>query len=189
LENRQCIKFYKVENFSDNLKIILDTVRLFRKEATKKGTILEDPIISKNLFSSIIEISEPHIRQVLFNLIHNAVKYSYQSTSQSNRYVRIYCKEYVQKKPYKEFYRVEISNYGVGITPEELLKELIFKDGYRGILSRDRSRIGSGFGLGRVKEIVEAHNGKMKIKSRLVGHDSKIDPYITTVIICIPFFQ
>ena len=126
---------------------------------------------------------EPHIKQVFFNLIHNAVKYSYESTKKSERYITVVC------KPYKNFYCVEITNYGVGIIPHEISEDLIFKDGYRGMLARDRSRTGSGFGLGNVRGVIEAHGGCIRIKSKQVGTGPKIDPYKTTVKVYIPFNQ
>lgn len=164
-------------------RIIQDAVNLFRKEAKKKGVMINNPIVEKDIPFSIIEMSEPHIKQVFFNLIHNAVKYSYASTERSERYIAVLCKSH------KNFYCVEITNYGVGIKPEEISEGLIFKNGYRGELARDRSRTGSGFGLGRVKKIIEAHNGHIEIESRQLGTGPTVNPYRTTVTVCMPFYQ
>ncbi|MHC1624206.1 MAG: sensor histidine kinase [Candidatus Methanospirareceae archaeon] len=163
--------------------IIQDVINLFQKQAEKKKVAINDLFVKKDIPVTAIQISEPHIKQVFFNLIHNAVKYSYTSTEKSERYISVICNSY------KNFYRVEISNFGVGITPEEISDDLIFKDGYRGIFARDCSRTGSGFGLGRVREIIKAHNGDIKVESRQVGIGPKIDPYKTTVTVCIPFYQ
>lgn len=168
---------------NDIFKMILETTILFRKEANRKGVIIKDPILSKDVPITIIEMSEPHIKQVLFNLFHNAVKYSYSSTNKSRRYISILCYSY------KNLFCLEVTNFGIGILPEEISKGLIFQQGYRGKLSRDLSRIGSGFGLGRVKEIVENHNGFIEIISENVGTGLKIDPYKTTVKICVPITQ
>jgi signal transduction histidine kinase len=165
----------------DIYPIIIDTIKLFQKEAKRKGVIIKDPDVKYP--SSFIEISKPHVERVFFNLIHNAVKYSFTGTKRSERYITVVC------KPDRKFYCAEITNYGVGIKPEEISEGLIFKDGYRGILARDRSRMGSGFGLGTVKRIVEAHNGCVKVESKQVGTGSRIDPYKTTITVCIPFHQ
>lgn len=167
----------------DIYPIIQDAINLFRKEAKKKAVVINKPIVEEDIPFSIIEMSEPHIKQVFFNLIHNAVKYSYASTERSERYITVVCKSH------KKFYCVEITNYGVGIKPEEITEGLIFKNGYRGELARDRSRTGSGFGLGRVKKIIEAHNARIEIKSTQVGTGPMVNPYRTTVTVCIPFYQ
>lgn len=181
LEERN--KFGYVFHDVDIYPIIQDAINLFRKEAKKKGVVINNPLVEGDIPFSIIEMSEPHIKQVFFNLIHNAVKYSYASTEQSERCITVVCKSY------RNFYCVEISNYGVGIKPEEISKGLIFKNGYRGELARDSSRTGSGFGLGRVKKVIEAHNGNIKIKSMQVGTATRVNPYRTTVTVCIPVHQ
>jgi signal transduction histidine kinase len=167
----------------DIYPIIQNTIDLFKKEAKKKYVIINDPVVEDDIPVSVIEMSEPHIKQVFFNLIHNAVKYSYTSTVHSQRYIKVVC------RPYRNFYCVDITNYGIGIKPEELSEGLIFKDGYRGELARDRSRIGSGVGLGTVKRIVEMHHGYVEVKSEPRGIGYPIDPYETTVTVCIPFYQ
>jgi len=166
----------------DIFPMILDTIDLFRKEAKNKGVIIYDPIIT-NVPFSIIEMSKPHIKQVLFNLIHNAVKYSYVGSREFERYISIICSSN------KNFYCLEITNFGIGITSNEISKGLIFKSGYRGELAMDRSRTGSGFGLSLVKQNIEMHNGYIEIKSKNLGRGLKIDPYKTTVKVCIPFNQ
>jgi len=167
--------------------MIQDTINLFRKEAIKKGVTIRDPIKKNAPFSNIemskIEMSEPHIKQVLFNLIHNAVKYSYAGTEELERYISIICSSQ------SDFYCIEITNFGIGVTQNEISKELIFKNGYRGELARDRSRTGSGFGLSVVKQIIEMHNGYIKIESKNLGSGLKIDPYKTTIKVCIPYNQ
>lgn len=163
--------------------IIRGAIELFRKEAKRKSVIINEPAV-KYPEALFIEMSEPHIRRVFFNLIHNAVKYSYTSiVERSPRYVEVVCSSY------EKFYCVEISNYGVGITPDEISESLIFESGYRGILARDRSRTGSGVGLSNVKQIIEAHNGHIEIKSKVMGDDPMTDPYRTTVKVCMPFRQ
>jgi len=184
----------KYENILD---IINETIELFRKEAIKKYVIINDPIIKGIPYSDIV-ISKPHVKQVLFNLIHNAVKYSFRGTEEKKKFITVVCKPY--KKIFKtksgkylnirnNYYCIEIINYGIGIKPHEISEGLIFQDGYRGELSLDQSRTGSGFGLGRVKEIVELHNGLITVESIFMGIGYTADPYKTTVKICMPFFQ
>lgn len=162
--------------------IIWETVDLFQKEANKKNVAIKNPVMRDNP-SPIIEMSEVHIKQLFFNLIHNAVKYSHIDTSRSGRYITIVCKQCDFR------YCIEISNYGIGILPDEISQGLIYNDGYRGILVRDSSRTGSGIGLNTVKRIVKMHDGSIEVESKLMGSNQMLDSYLTTVKIRIPFTQ
>jgi signal transduction histidine kinase len=96
------------------------------------------------------------------NLLHNAVKYSYRTVPQGNkRYVDV-CLSTTNGK----YYDVSICNYGVGIQFDEIANELIWKAGYRGKLSKDRNRTGSGLGLAHVRLAVEdIHGGSIAVRS------------------------
>ena len=167
----------------DIYPIIRDTIELFQKEAKRKNVVISDPVVIGDIPVPSIEASEPHITRVFFNLIHNAVKYSYAGSERSERFILVVC------KPYKNFYCVEITNYGVGIAAEEISKGLIFEERYRGKLARDRSRTGSGVGLSTVKRIIEMHNGYIEVHSMPINSDLIIGPYKTTVKVCLPFRQ
>ncbi len=169
----------------DVIGIIFETVNLFRKEASNKNVKITIKItdIFKQEGQNIIAASEPHIKQLFFNLIHNAVKYSYSSTDVSDRYISVTC------DTFKNMFICEVSNFGIGILPDEIEQKLIFQKGYRGRLSRDRKRIGSGFGLFKVMEIIKAHSGGIEVESTKVGTGSKIDPYVTTFKIKLPYKQ
>lgn len=94
------------------------------------------------------------LRQVLANLINNAVKYSESGDSVTVRYA--------DKKD-----RVDISveDTGIGIAPQHLSR--IFERFYR--IDRDRSREvgGTGLGLAIAKHIVEAHEAEIKVESTI----------------------
>jgi len=161
------------------IPIINYAKKIFKSGAEKRNIIINDVKIL-NQDDMIIRISRPHIETVIFNLINNAVKYSYAGSERKKRYIDIICKEIIG------FYCIEITNYGIGILPEELDGYLIFENGYRGKLTRDRSRIGSGLGLGTVKRIVEAHRGDITIESEAVLPEFGKVPYKTTVRVYLP---
>jgi CheY-like chemotaxis protein len=94
------------------------------------------------------------LRQVLHNLMSNAVKYSPGA-------------ERIDIRVFTEGTSAvfEIQDYGLGI-PEEA-KELLFTKFYR-VDNSDRRQIGgTGLGLAIVKEIVEAHRGAISFTSEM----------------------
>jgi PAS domain S-box-containing protein len=97
---------------------------------------------------------EDRLKQVLHNLISNAIKYS---PGQSKIDV------YVETD--NQTVRIKIQDYGLGI-PKEAIEHL-FTRFYR-VDNSDRRKIGgTGLGLSIVKEIIEAHNGKVIIDTEL----------------------
>lgn len=84
---------------------------------------------------------------------------------------------------------MEFENCGLGILKEELDTGIIFQLGYRGVLASDRSRIGAGLGLYIIKKIVDRHRGTVSINSEKIGIGEKIDPYRTSVKVCLPITQ
>lgn len=107
--------------------------------------IMEEPLPSVSL-----NIDSGRIKQVMANLIDNAVKYGGTKV--------------VMKVEIRDgFLQVSIVDNGQGINEEDL--PLIFKPFFRGEKSRSRESGGTGLGLAIVKYIVEAHGGKIDVKS------------------------
>lgn len=98
----------------------------------------------------------------LKNLVHNAVKYSYRTVSFGQpRYVEICCKLLDGR-----YYEVTITNYGIGILEHEIEGGLIWRPRYRGILSMDRNRSGSGLGLSHTwQAVTKVHGGRIEARS------------------------
>ena len=118
-------------------------------------------------------------------LLHNAIKYSFKPLPdlERNRYIRI-----SGSVPSSDpgYYQISIQNYGVGITQDEIDTRLIFKPYYRGKLSTDRKRTGSGIGLAFVSQVIEEqHHGMIRVKSiRMRG-----EAYLTTFNVLLPLRQ
>ena len=95
-----------------------------------------------------------YIRQILLNIISNAIKYTGE-----NGCVNI--KKYIKAK--KVF--IEVKDNGIGIPQEDI--DRIFERFYRVDKARSRSVGGTGLGLAITKHMVKALNGNIKVESEL----------------------
>lgn len=93
-----------------------------------------------------------HLRQVLDNLISNAIKF----TPTGGRVT-------VRLEPVGESIVVEVRDTGVGIPPDQLGD--VFRRFYQIDGSITRRYGGTGLGLALVKEVVEAHDGTIEVES------------------------
>ncbi len=103
-------------------------------------------------FAYEVNADPERIRQVLNNLITNAIKYSSENSN---------CK--VAYYDMVSYILVEVADSGVGIPQSEL--KYIFDRFYRVEKSRSRDQGGSGLGLAIVKHILEAHNQTINVRS------------------------
>ncbi len=106
-----------------------------------------------NLFLEEITclVDEDLFKQVLINIMDNSIKYSKTDSI-----------DITLKKADK--IELTIKDYGIGIK-KDILKN-IFEPYYKGDFSRNSKIEGWGLGLSIVREIVEKHDGKIKIISR-----------------------
>ena len=94
------------------------------------------------------------LKQIILNLINNAFRYTAEGGVVT---IRVW-----QDK--NEFY-FSVQDTGIGIAADEL--DRIFERFYRTEQSRDRESGGSGLGLAITKALVDAHDGWIKVASRL----------------------
>lgn len=99
-----------------------------------------------------IRCDASRMRHVLANLLSNAVKYSPDGGAVS-----------VSVRPQGKWAVIEVSDHGVGIAEKDL--PLLFERFSRAIASRTKKAEGFGMGLFIVKQLVEAHGGKVSVKS------------------------
>ena len=95
------------------------------------------------------------IRQVLTNLIDNALKYGKQNGAIEASFYALDGQRVL----------IEISDDGSGIAEEHLNR--IFERFYRTDLARSRKVGGSGLGLSICKHIIEAHNQTIHVRSKI----------------------
>ncbi len=99
-------------------------------------------------------IDPEKFRQVFTNLLSNAIKYS---TGPGKIFVRLYKNE--------GHIISEVEDQGIGIPQDQFIK--IFEEFYRVEQEGSAEVTGTGLGLTVVKEIVEAHGGKIKVESKI----------------------
>ncbi|HWF44334.1 MAG TPA: ATP-binding protein [Candidatus Kapabacteria bacterium] len=98
------------------------------------------------------------IKQVLINLVDNAIKYSESGTA-----IKI---ELLNNEPDTKQVTVRVADNGIGIALEHLPR--LFERFYRVDKGRARSSPGgTGLGLAIVKHITEAHRGRISVSSDL----------------------
>ncbi|MED4534217.1 HAMP domain-containing sensor histidine kinase [Metabacillus fastidiosus] len=150
---------------TDLIQLVDHVVKGFYPEALKKGiNINAEYQLNKQLF---IDGDDYLLSRAIENIIGNAIRYT-----PSRGEVSIRVKEINQ-----EYCTVSIKDNGVGISPNEISH--IFSPLYRGEKSRNRKSGGSGLGLSIAKQVIEKHNGSIKVYS---NHDSG-----TTFEILLPF--
>ncbi|MEM8829702.1 MAG: ATP-binding protein, partial [Cyanobacteria bacterium P01_G01_bin.19] len=120
-----------------------------------KAKNLDFVIQHSNKFPQYIQTDEQKLRQVLINLLANAVKF----TSEGQITLRIY---YNSQKAHQIGFEVE--DMGDGIAPEEI--EGLFAPFYQTQLGR-KSQSGTGLGLSICHQYVRQMGGEIRVKSEV----------------------
>lgn len=132
-----------------NMQELIEEVdEMLRPKAVEKGLILE--LENPTMF---VRADRNRIRQVVTNLIENAIAYTDEGT------VRCRVRRRLDKA------RIEVIDTGKGI-PEESL-ERIFERFYRVDPDRSRKSGGTGLGLSIVRQILQAHGEAIHVESTL----------------------
>jgi signal transduction histidine kinase len=106
-----------------------------------------------------VSVDPIRLRQVLFNLLTNALRHTPAGGAIDVRGTR----------PAGEL-RLAVQDTGEGLDPEHLTA--VFDRFYRGDKSRSRDSGGTGLGLAIVKAIIEAHGGSVTVQSAGRGRGS-----------------
>ncbi|MGC8594863.1 MAG: sensor histidine kinase [Candidatus Kryptoniota bacterium] len=142
-EMRMSFRYFDINEF---LKSVVEDTK---EEALKKNIALQ---YHNGKAETLVLGDKEKLRQVLLNLIDNAIKYT-----DSGGKVEVGFEEFPQ------FVRIFVSDTGVGIAEEHIPR--IFERFYRVDKDRSRSVGGTGLGLAIVKHIVEAHRSKVDVES------------------------
>ncbi|TGL74502.1 PAS domain-containing protein [Leptospira yasudae] len=111
-----------------------------------------------------IKADPKRIRQVILNLLGNAIKFTDAGGEVLVRLIKT-----------EEGYELSVQDSGIGIPPEDISR--IFETFYQ-VQNENRSgHEGSGLGLPIVKRIVDAHHGSIEVESEL-GSGSKFNVHL-----------
>lgn len=102
----------------------------------------------------VVPVDAERIRQVLTNLVENAVKYSPDGGPIS-----------VGVRDRTDCAEITVTDEGIGVPPADI--ETIFERFSRGSREPDRRFSGLGLGLYTCRRIVEEHGGRIEVESRL----------------------
>ena len=158
LEDLDTISELEIENISPNftsfdiLKLTKEVVELFVDKAGEKNI----SIFYREKYSSEIRVfgDEKRIKQVLINLIDNAIKYS-----PDNKKIKISFFDMDKN------YLIEITDEGIGISEADLPR--VFERFFRTDKARSPETGGTGLGLAIVKHIIEAHKQTINARSKI----------------------
>ena len=140
----------KPERF-DLLQLTKEVFDFLEMKAEKTNTKL---IISGSLARSVfVKADKKRIRQVLINLVDNAIKY----TDKKNSKVNVVFYDFHDK------YLVEVRDNGMGIQEDALVR--VFERFYRTDSGRSRDHCDSGLVLAIVKHIIEGHQQTISVRS------------------------
>jgi PAS domain S-box-containing protein len=139
--------------------------------------------------SLFVRGSERDILRALSNLLHNAIKYSWQRDRANAPWVSIRTDERADSMA-----AIEFETWGVPITPDEIEQGLIYQMGYRGKWSTDRGRLGTGIGLTDAQRVAQVHGGDVRVESKPATSTSLSPddaayyrhPFLTRVTLLLP---
>lgn len=135
-------------------QLLNTTVLMLEPQAHKKGLLLATHVAPQTPY--LLHGDVQHLRQVLINLIGNAVKFT------EHGRVDVYVRPFAQRK--QPWLRFEIVDSGIGIPPE--VQERIFESFTQADASITRRYGGTGLGTTISKELVEMMGGRIGLVSQ-----------------------
>ncbi len=141
-----------LQNFviQDLVKEVYDSLSLKSDEKEIKCIIKKGCELPLTVYAD-----KEKIRQVLINLVDNAIKYGKQHGTIESSFYNVDGKHIL----------IDISDDGAGIAEEHI--DRIFERFYRTDLARSRKVGGSGLGLAICKHIIEAHGQSIHVRSKI----------------------
>ncbi len=144
----------KVELIIENISVpetINEVLSLIKEKAAKNNVIIEKELDPRLDF---MEADKLRLKQILFNLLNNAVKFS----KPEGGIVTIISKKI------EDAAQISVSDTGIGIKDEDRRK--LFNEFQQLDSGITRKYGGTGLGLAITKKLVELHGGKIMVESK-----------------------
>ena len=138
----------RMEQLPVKLDVLIEDIH---RQATVLGQDRDVEVIVKKMEPATVTGDELRLRELVLNLVDNAVKYSHPGGVVEIEVVR------------DKTVRVSVSDKGIGIPAE--LQPRIFDPFYRTDEARAHAKEGTGLGLAISKWIAEAHHGRIEVQS------------------------
>ncbi|MBN2093024.1 HAMP domain-containing histidine kinase [candidate division KSB1 bacterium] len=139
-----------------------------QKFAVKIEQLKGELTIKLKAEKNTIDADSVHLENIIHNLLDNAIKYTHRNPQIT-----------IETAQLDDQFQISIADNGIGIQPEE--QKRVFEKYYRVPTGNVHDVKGFGLGLSYVKLIVEAHQGTIRLNSK-VGKGTKF-------IISLPFTQ
>lgn len=130
-------------------QVIRQTAASFEGSCRSKNIAIALSLTGEDM---VVHADTERIKQVLYNLIDNAIKFSHNDSVVT-----------VGTTIRKNKLFISVKDTGVGIPKDEV--KLIFNRFYKSDSSRGKDKKGTGLGLSIVKEIINAHNENINVVS------------------------
>ncbi|MEO6052650.1 MAG: ATP-binding protein [Chthoniobacterales bacterium] len=164
-------RFYLEESHFDPVNTVLLVCDLIGLTATKKGVEVTYNI-SPNA-PHLIRGDEGRLRQILLNLLANAVKFTSSGSINVNFDIKT-------EEAGNQFLEFSVEDTGIGILPEKI--DRLFRPFSQADSTMTRRYGGTGLGLSICKKLVELMGGSIHVTSEY-GHGSKFTFTISTQIV------
>ncbi len=149
----------ELDSSAVNVADLLSKCLLLAKEKAKQRGLRLDLMLDKRLLESHIKADEVKLRQIMFNLLSNATKFTNEG---GHITVTASCNG--------DDVMISVTDDGIGVAPEDT--ERIFGVFEQANPSQSGRSGGSGLGLALTKRLVELHGGRIWVKSKGVGFGS-----------------
>lgn len=137
----------------DVCEVLRDVARVWQDQARNRGL---EFILSLDQCPAIVEGDAARLRQVVFNLLSNALKFTERGT--------ITLHGYTAHEERGDRVRIDVTDTGIGIAPDKL--EEVFESFRQADASTTRRFGGTGLGLAICRNLARAMNGDVSVVSK-----------------------